>query len=145
MAKFRDGSIDVLIATNVAARGLDIDGLAQVVNYDVPDSPDLFTHRTGRTGRMGGGGRSVTLVSGDDLDRLKAIERSLNRRLPRTYWDELQPAATNGSEPGANAEPLVATIGANGHRVLPGERLNGRPRRPEGVAAGGERRRNGRR
>ena len=146
MAKFRDGSIDVLIATNVAARGLDIDGLAQVVNYDVPDSPDLFTHRTGRTGRMGGGGRSFTLVSGADLDHLKAIERSLNRRLPRTYWDELQPAATNVSEAGAEAEPLVATVGANGHRVLPGERLNGRPARPERVAAGGDRRRrNGRR
>ena len=130
MAKFRDGSIDVLIATNVAARGLDIDGLAQVVNYDVPENPDLFTHRTGRTGRMGRGGRSFTLVSGADLDQLKAIERSLNRRLPRTYWDELQPAATNGSELGAKAEPLVATVGANGHRVLPGERLNGRPARP---------------
>ena len=53
MADFRSGTMPVLVATNVAARGLDIQGIEQVINYDLPDSDKLFTHRVGRTGRMG--------------------------------------------------------------------------------------------
>ena len=125
MGKFRSGAIDVLIATNVAARGLDISGLAQVVNYDVPDHPDLFTHRTGRTGRMGGGGRSVTLVSGADLDSLHAIERGLDRRLPRRHWDDMQAGETHTSQGTAEVAQPAAAGHADGRRVLPGERLSG--------------------
>ena len=84
--RLRTGQIDILVATNVAARGLDIDGLAQGITYAVPDQPDLFTHRTGRTGRMGAAGRSITLVSGADLNALHGIERVLGRKLPRRSW-----------------------------------------------------------
>ena len=126
MGKFRRGAIDVLIATNVAARGLDISGLAQVVNYDVPDHPDLFMHRTGRTGRMGGRGRSVTLASGADLDCLNAIERALDRRLPRRYWDEMQADETHTSQGMVEVAQPAAAGQAGGPRVLPGERLSGR-------------------
>ena len=131
MDRFRREEIDVLIATDVAARGLDIIGLAQVINYDIPDHPDMFTHRTGRTGRMGRAGRSVTLVSGAGLDRLASIEYSLERRIPRRYWDEIKtellPAA---AEPDKADEPVAAP---NGRRVMPGERLSGGNARSNGA------------
>ena len=120
MDRFRQEEIDVLIATDVAARGLDIMGLAQVINYDIPDHPDMFTHRTGRTGRMGRAGRSVTLVSGAGLDRLASIEYSLERRIPRRYWDEIKTEFLPEAD-----EPDEAPAAANGRRVMPGERLSG--------------------
>ena len=122
--RLRTGQIDILVATNVAARGLDIDGLAQVINYDVPDQPDLFTHRTGRTGRMGAAGRSITLVSGADLNALHGIERVLGRKLPRRSWTAMKAEASDRDGP--TDQPLVATVGANGLKVLPGEKVTGR-------------------
>ena len=137
MDRFRREEIDVLIATDVAARGLDIIGLAQVINYDIPDHPDMFTHRTGRTGRMGRAGRSVTLVSGAGLDRLASIEYSLERRIPRRYWDELKAEfLPEGAEP---VEPAEASAGANGRRVMPGERLSGGKAKANGANGGGPR------
>jgi superfamily II DNA/RNA helicase len=124
MDRFRREEIDVLIATDVAARGLDIVGLAQVINYDIPDHPDMFTHRTGRTGRMGRAGRSVTLVSGADLGQLASIEHSLERRIPRRYWDDLKGDLAPVLETPAAPEAASA---ANGSRAMPGERLSGRP------------------
>ena len=140
--RLRAAQIDVLVATNVAARGLDIAGLARVINYDVPDDPNLFTHRTGRTGRMGGVGRSITLVSGADLNALHAIERVLGNKLVRRRWDDIQGAngAANGSTKGAanghTPRDLVsaATVGPVGHKVLPGERLSGRSSAANGPA-----------
>ena len=122
--RLRTGQIDILVATNVAARGLDIDGLAQVINYDVPDQPDLFTHRTGRTGRMGAAGRSITLVSGADLNALHGIERVLGRKLPRRSWTAMKAEAS--ARDGPTDQTLVATVGANGLKVLPGEKVTGR-------------------
>jgi ATP-dependent RNA helicase DeaD len=83
MAKFRDGKADVLAATNVAARGLDVEHIGRVINYDMPDSKELFTHRVGRTGRMGRSGEAITLASAVDLPKLHEIERGLGRKLPR--------------------------------------------------------------
>ena len=122
--RLRSSSIDVLVATNVAARGLDIAGLGQVINYDVPEDPNLFTHRTGRTGRMGGLGRSITLVSGADLGALSAIERALGGKLVRRTWRDIQGenGATNGH--GARDLAAAATVGAGGFKVLPGESLS---------------------
>ncbi len=122
--RLRSSSIDVLVATNVAARGLDIAGLGQVINYDVPDDPNLFTHRTGRTGRMGGLGRSITLVSGADLGALSAIERALGGKLVRRTWRDIQ--GENGATNGHSARDLAAaaTVGAGGFKVLPGESLS---------------------
>ena len=83
MARFRDGKADVLAATNVAARGLDVEHIGRVINYDMPDSHELFTHRVGRTGRMGRSGEAITLVTAVDLPKLHEIERGLGRKLPR--------------------------------------------------------------
>ena len=86
MNKFRSGRLPVLVATNVAARGLDINGIARVINFDIPDSPQLFTHRTGRTGRMGRHGQSVTFLLPSDTRQWKIIERSIVQIFPRKRW-----------------------------------------------------------
>lgn len=83
MADFRSGRIPILVATNVAARGLDVEGIGQVINYELPESPELFTHRNGRTGRMGRKGEAITLVAPEDALKMRQIERTLGRRLPR--------------------------------------------------------------
>ncbi len=83
LERFRSGLVPILVATNVAARGLDILNIGQVINYDLPETHELFTHRAGRTGRMGRSGRAITLVSATDLTKWQAIERGLGRRLPR--------------------------------------------------------------
>ncbi|MCH6555148.1 MAG: DEAD/DEAH box helicase [Chloroflexi bacterium] len=83
LERFRSGLVPILVATNVAARGLDILNIGQVINYDLPETHELFTHRAGRTGRMGRSGRAITLVSATDLSKWQAIERGLGRRLPR--------------------------------------------------------------
>ncbi|MEE8370441.1 MAG: DEAD/DEAH box helicase [Dehalococcoidia bacterium] len=81
--QFRSGRAKVLVATNVAARGLDILHSGRVINYELPDTAELFAHRAGRTGRMGRSGRAITLVNAIDLPQWQTIERQLGRRLPR--------------------------------------------------------------
>jgi ATP-dependent RNA helicase DeaD len=88
MQKFRSGKLPVLVATNVAARGLDIKGIDQVINFDIPDSPQLFTHRTGRTGRMGQHGQSVTFLMPDEIKQWKAIEQFIGQKFPRKKWTQ---------------------------------------------------------
>ena len=83
LEQFRSGRVPILVATNVAARGLDILHISRVINYELPETHELFTHRVGRTGRMGRTGRAITLVSATDLSKWQAIERGLGRRLPR--------------------------------------------------------------
>ena len=86
MASFRSGQTPILLATNVAARGLDFDGIGQVINYDLPDSAQLFTHRVGRTGRMGRDGEAITFVTRDDESKWREIVRRLGIRFHRKPW-----------------------------------------------------------
>ncbi len=81
MNRFRDGDLDVLVATDVAARGLDIEHVSHVVNYDVPTDPDAYVHRIGRTGRAGREGVAITLVEPRESRLLKNIERTVKTRL----------------------------------------------------------------
>ena len=74
---FRTGAYPVLVATDVAARGLDIDGIAHVVNFEVPDSPEAYVHRVGRTGRSEATGNALTLVAPEELRALKALEKAV--------------------------------------------------------------------
>ena len=83
LGKFRGGKTSILVATNVAARGLDVLHIERVINYDVPDTHELFTHRVGRTGRMGRSGLAITLLGATDLSKWHEIERGLDRKLPR--------------------------------------------------------------
>ncbi len=81
MGRFREGALDVLVATDVAARGLDIEHVSHVVNYDVPSSPEAYVHRIGRTGRAGREGTAITLVEPREHRLLRDIERSLGAPL----------------------------------------------------------------
>jgi ATP-dependent RNA helicase DeaD len=104
MAKFRDGKADVLAATNVAARGLDVEHIGRVINYDMPDSKELFTHRVGRTGRMGRSGEAITLASAVDLPKLHEIERGLGRKLPRVSAKSIEHQPAPGRVPVATSD-----------------------------------------
>ena len=81
MGRFRDGSLDVLVATDVAARGLDIEHVSHVVNYDVPSNPDAYVHRIGRTGRAGREGTAITLVEPREHRMLRNIEAATHVKL----------------------------------------------------------------
>ena len=78
---FRSGTFPVLVATDVAARGLDIDGIAHVVNYEVPDTPEMYVHRVGRTGRAEATGRALTLVAPEEVRALRALEKAVGVQL----------------------------------------------------------------
>ena len=78
---FRTGTFPVLVATDVAARGLDIDGIAHVVNYEVPDTPEAYVHRVGRTGRAETTGSALTLVAPEELRALRALEKAVGVQL----------------------------------------------------------------
>jgi len=86
MADFRSGSVPILLATNVAARGLDVPEVGQVINYELPESAEWFTHRVGRTGRMGRAGRAITLLTAEDGAKWRQFEKALGRRLERRPW-----------------------------------------------------------
>ena len=83
LTDFKSGKIGILVATGIASRGIDIDELTRVVNYDLPDDADDYIHRIGRTGRAGACGEAVSLVSMDDFKRLCAIERRLDQIIDR--------------------------------------------------------------
>ena len=85
MDGFRKRRFDVLVATDIAARGIDVPGVSHVINFDVPDTPEAYTHRIGRTGRAGLAGRALTFVTIGDRDWLRATERRLGAPIPRHH------------------------------------------------------------
>jgi superfamily II DNA/RNA helicase len=131
---FRTGKVDVLVATDVAARGLDVSGVTHVINYDCPEDPDTYTHRIGRTGRAGATGLAVTFVDWEDMPRWRIIDKTLGLDIPEppeTYhtsphlFADLDiDASITGTLP--NAERTRAGLGAEVEEDLGGGR---RPRR----------------
>ena len=83
MRKFKEGNTEILVATDVAARGLDISGVTHVFNFDIPHDPESYVHRIGRTGRAGKSGLALTFVSPREIGQLRTIERLTNRRMER--------------------------------------------------------------
>ena len=81
LAHFRDGKYDILIATDIAARGLDVEGISHVVNFELPDTPEDYIHRIGRTARAGGSGNAISLVAPQEHDKLAAIERLIKKQI----------------------------------------------------------------
>ena len=84
--RFRSGAVPILLATNAAARGLDVPEVGQVINYELPESAEWLTHRVGRTGRMGRAGRAVTFLTAADAPKWRQFEKVLGRRLERRPW-----------------------------------------------------------
>lgn len=88
--RFKQGSSKVLVATDVAARGLDIDGLDLVINFDMPRSGDEYVHRVGRTGRAGGEGLAISLITHNDWNLMSSIERYLKQQFERRVIKEVK-------------------------------------------------------
>lgn len=121
---FRTGDIDVLVATDVAARGIDIDDVTHVINYQCPDDEKTYVHRIGRTGRAGKTGVAVTLVDWDELPRWTMIDKALNLSCP-------DPAETYSSSPHLFTEldiPTDASSGIGKPRRSPAKRAEGETR-----------------
>lgn len=112
---FRKGRYRVLVATDVAARGLDIDGVSHVVNYDIPLTPDDYIHRIGRTARLEAHGAAITFVSPTEFQALGAIETTLGHALPRGEWEEAPRILSLFKEP---AKPGERTRRTRGRRLL---------------------------
>jgi len=123
LAGFKAGNIRVLVATDIAARGLDIDQLPHVINYELPHVAEDYIHRIGRTGRAGRTGGAVSLVCGEENKLLVAIERLINKPVPKVVLP--------GFEPGHDDE---ATAAPSSQRRRPDHRRHDpkSPRKPGG-------------
>jgi ATP-dependent RNA helicase RhlE len=111
LAEFKSGDLPVLVATDIAARGIDIDMLPHVVNFELPNVPEDYVHRIGRTGRAGAQGEAISLVCLDEEGFLKDIEKLIKRSIPREAVPGFEPPS------GEKAEPIVLgrmTIGIGG-------------------------------
>ncbi len=99
LEEFKTGKVKLLVATDVAARGIDIDQLPFVINYEIPNTPEDYVHRIGRTGRAGTPGEAISLVSADEMEYLTAIEKLLKREIPRLPLPFLAGEAQPRSQP----------------------------------------------
>jgi len=97
LADFKSGKTPVLVATDVAARGLDIEELPAVINFELPGAPEDYVHRIGRTGRAGSTGRAISLVCADEHEKLAAIEKFIKQRIPQTIIPGFEPDASGVS------------------------------------------------
>ncbi len=143
---FKQGRIQVLVATDIAARGLDIVQLPRVVNYELPHVPEDYVHRIGRTGRAGCAGLAISLVSEDEASRLHTIQRLLGRTLPSSVIEGFAPSAVRRPSAPTSAAPSVRRHHAQRTGVTNGERsVSSSSRRPagsNGVAGDSSQRRN---
>jgi len=121
LAEFKDGSLQVLVATDIAARGIDIDQLPHVVNYDLPNVPHDYVHRIGRTGRAGATGEAISLVCVDEHEFLRDIEKLIKRSLPRVVIEGFEP------DPHARAEPILQRQNRGESRGQPRGQSRGQP------------------
>ncbi len=123
LASFKDGRIRVLVATDIAARGLDVDGISHVINYDLPVEPEVYIHRIGRTARAGAGGDAVSFCSAGERDFLRSIEKLIRVQVPvdtaHTFHSEAACRAT-----GADARPAPKAAAGR-------EQRQRRPRPPQ--------------
>lgn len=113
---FKQGKYDILVATDVAARGLDIEGISHVINFDIPESVDAYIHRIGRTGRAEAVGDAITFVTPDDRDLLRSIEKRLGHNIPRKEWEKA-PTIRLTFEP-----PTAKPISRTAHTPIRGRR-----------------------
>jgi ATP-dependent RNA helicase RhlE len=99
LAEFKSGALQALVATDIAARGLDIEQLPHVVNFDLPHVPEDYVHRIGRTGRAGATGEAISLVCADDKPLLADIEKVIRRQVPREIVASFEPNPAERAEP----------------------------------------------
>ena len=132
LAEFKSGELQVLVATDIAARGIDIDQLPHVVNYDLPNVPEDYVHRIGRTGRAGASGEAISLVCIDEAAYLHAIERLIKREIPVEV--------IAGFEPDPKARPEPIQLRSPGHRPARGAPRGGQKPKAGAAPGGGGKR-----
>ena len=108
LAGFRTGEFDVIIATDVAARGLDVTGVTHVINYSVPDSPEDYVHRIGRTGRAEKEGDAFTILSADELPAAQAVERLIGQTVERRRLPDFEYQYTTMLDDSKGAQKALA-------------------------------------
>ncbi|CAJ0740605.1 ATP-dependent RNA helicase RhlE [Ralstonia edaphis] len=133
LTEFKAGTLRVLVATDIAARGIDIDQLPHVVNFDLPNVPEDYVHRIGRTGRAGAQGEAISLVCVDEHGLLRDIERLIKRELPRTVLEGFEPDPTIAAEPIPNGRNSAGR-GGNARGGRPGGGRSQQPRQASGNA-----------
>src|SRR5581483_3801788 len=111
LRKFKEGSIDVLVATDVAARGLDISGVTHVYNFDIPQDPESYVHRIGRTGRAGKAGVALTFITPREKSYLAVVEKTTKRKMERMKPPTLAEALEGQQR--AVVDKIVQTVEAN--------------------------------
>ncbi|MGI2260693.1 DEAD/DEAH box helicase [Shewanella sp. GXUN23E] len=119
LANFKSGAVRVMVATDIAARGLDIDQLPQVVNFDLPNVPEDYVHRIGRTGRAGASGQAVSLVCSEEVKQLRDIEKLIGRHIERAEisgFAPAQPLPQTQLSQGQQKSDKPAGNAANGNR-----------------------------
>jgi ATP-dependent RNA helicase RhlE len=143
LARFKQGLVPVLVATDVAARGVDVKDVGLVVNYDLPNEPEAYVHRIGRTGRAGANGMAISFCADDEIDFLREIEKTIKTAIPRMHdhaWHSealnekhlrgyRPPAIKQGGRGGQNGGHAAARHGGNGG----GGRRGGNSRRSAGT------------
>jgi ATP-dependent RNA helicase RhlE len=128
LAAFRDGEAPILVATDIAARGIDVPGVSHVVNYDLPNVPEAYVHRIGRTARAGAEGIAISLCDGDEVPFLRDIEKLIRQQIPAT---------DRRTEPAGAPRPILQRQ-QRGPRPQQGSPQHVRPLRPErGRSEGG--------
>jgi ATP-dependent RNA helicase RhlE len=130
---FRNGQVRVLVATDIVARGIDVPGVTHVINYDLPDEPEAYVHRIGRTGRNGADGVAITLCAPDELKKLRAVEKvTRTTLLPGGPSERQQPAAKPNPRKPAAHKPAghKPAPGAPGKSADPARAERARSRRP---------------
>lgn len=127
MKSFRTGKFDVLVATDLASRGIDVAGISHIINFDIPDDPEVYVHRVGRTARMGAAGKAFTLVTKEQGEELTKVEALINMIIPQAKLEAFnpRPAPHDWEEraPGAPAAPPPAPAAAPEPVALPGRPL----------------------
>ncbi len=116
MKGFRSGQFKILVATDIAARGIDVAGISHVINFDIPNTPEAYTHRIGRTGRSECSGKAFTFISREDAQQVRAIEKKLGQKIERRQME--------GFEMGADDEPRYVHPNPTAPKGTP---RNGRP------------------
>ncbi len=134
---FKRGKVQVLVATDIAARGIDIEQLARVVNFDLPHVPEDYVHRIGRTGRAGASGQAISLVSSEERKQLRDIERLIKFAIPTGASEEFQFALAVPLPPSKNTD----TTGSRNHRAgdsrRPSHKRSGAVSKPAKKSFGG--------
>ncbi|HPS02298.1 MAG TPA: DEAD/DEAH box helicase [Candidatus Sumerlaeota bacterium] len=138
LADFKNGRVRILVATDIAARGLDIDGLPHVVNYELPNVPEDYIHRIGRTGRAGANGEAVSLVCADEMKLLDMIQRLTRREVEVVEIEGFKQEASVSPQ---SAQPARNQSARSGRTGSASPRTQSERRPSSGAPAGGQRRR----